>query len=199
MSFSNIAAWGVCYVYNFELPESISKVDAIEMSLAYKKVLFGPKKDRYWNGLIDTIYSTEDGAVVINDHKTEKERRRPEDVAFDLQLNSYAAVRYEQTNSVPDYIAITHLATNSFIVAHTDTEVMAMGMEYLEQIQGEIDDDMKNKGPDKEWFKKWPSKYGTPCIRRYDGVITQVCPYIRKCWKSYADCIEDELVEYLGY
>jgi hypothetical protein len=199
MSFANVAAWGAAYVFNFEIPKEISKVDAVEKGLAEKKVLFGPKKDKYWNGYIDTIYSTEDGAVVINDHKTEKNKRRPEDVAFDLQLNSYAAVIFEQTNKLPDYISITHLASNSFIVSHTNPEVMSLSMEYLEQIQEEIELQIENRGVDEEWMKKWPSKYGSPCIQRRDDVITRVCPYIRRCWPDYAGCINDELVEYLGY
>jgi hypothetical protein len=199
MSLANIAAWGACYVFNFELPQEISHVDAIELPLENEKVYFGPKKDLYWNGFIDTIYRASDGAVVINDHKTESARRRSEDVAFDLQLNSYAAVRYEQTNRLPEYISITHLASNSFIVAHTDPEIMQMSMEYLEQIQAEIENDIERKGQENSWMKKWPSKYGSPCLRRYNDVLTSACPYIRRCWPEYAACINDELVEYLGY
>lgn len=199
MSLANIAAWGACYAINFEVPREISRVDAIELPLADQPIPFGPKQDLHWNGFIDTIYSTPDGATVINDHKTESARRRPEDVAFDLQLNSYAAVRYEQTNKLPEYIAITHLASNSFIVAHTDPGIMNLSMEYLEMIQREIEDDMENKGLDQPWMKKWPGKYGSPCLRRYNDVLVQVCPYLRRCWPDYAECINDEIVEYLGH
>lgn len=199
MSFANIAAWGAAYVFNFSLPPEVSKVESIEKPLADQPIYFGPKKNKYWNGFIDTIYSTEDGAVIINDHKTESEKRRPENVAFDLQLNSYAAVIYEQTNQLPDYIAITHLGTNSLIPAHTNAHIMAMSMEYLEEIQGEIDRLEEERGVDKPWMKKWPTKYGSPCIQMRDDVVQRVCPYIRHCWPDYAGCLEQEIQEYLGH
>lgn len=199
MSIADIAAQAVSYIYNFELPKEIKEVKEIELELDKDKVYFGPRKDIYWNGKIDTIYETEDGAIIVNDHKTEKEVRPAENVCFDLQLNSYAAVVYEQTDKIPDYIAITHLGTNQLIVSQTHPKIMSMCMEYLEDIQDSIERELEAKGVDGPWTKKWPTKYGSPCLSRRDGVLTNVCPYIYKCWPDYAKCIKEEIRDFLGY
>lgn len=197
MSLANIAAEAISYLFIFEVPEEVDSVEKIEFKLDTEKVWFGKDRDIYWNGLIDTEYLTKDGEIIINDHKTEKYKRRPEDVAFDLQLNSYAAVRYEQSSKLPEKIAITHLGTNSLLTADTDIDILTDSMEYLEGIQAEIDKDIKLKGVETPWFKKWPAKYGSPCIRRKFDALEQVCPYLRKCWPMYAESIKDELNEFL--
>lgn len=199
MSLADIAATAVGYIYTFELPQEVSSVDEIELELDKEKVYFGPQKDIYWNGKIDTIYSTEDGAKIINDHKTEREKRPPENVCFDLQLNSYAAVVFEQTGKMADYIAITHLASNSLISSHTHPKVVNMCMDYLEEIQKDIERELETKGEEGPWMKKWPTKYGSPCLSRRDGSITNACPYIYKCWPDYASCIKEDLKDFLGY
>jgi hypothetical protein len=197
MSLANIVAEAISFVYIFEVPDIVKSVEKIEHKLNETKVWFGEKKDIYWNGVIDTEYLTHEGSTIINDHKSEKYKRRGEDVAFDLQLNSYAAVRCEQENKLADYISITNLGSGSLLVAKTDVEVLNECMDYLESIQKDIDRDIETKGVDNSWSKKWPSKYGSPCLRRKFDAIDQVCPYIRKCWPLYSEALGSELDEFL--
>jgi hypothetical protein len=198
-SLANIAAQAASYGYIFNLPECVQNVKSIEYDTSENKVGFNDNR-LYWNGRIDTEYETWEGAVIINDHKTEKEKRRPEDVFFDLQLNSYAHIRYEQTDKLPDYIAITHLATNSLIAANTNAKVVNLCMDHLEGIQHEINLQVKDKGVNKEWSKKWPGKYGSPCFRRnwQSGALDSVCPFLAKCHPEYYECIKDEVDEFFG-
>lgn len=198
-SFANTAAVAVSYAYLFELPSFVDSIEGIEMNLSDNPVKFRGKYE--WNGLIDAEYKTTDGEIIINDHKTEKNQRRPEDVAFDLQLNSYAAVRYEQTGNLPNYIAITHLKSNKINIARTNSDILVESMEYLEQIQEQIDFNIDNIPEGQPWFKKWPSKYDSPCLRRHwkTGTIEQACPHIGNCWPKYAGVIKQELHDYFGH
>ena len=196
MSLSDIAAVAVGYLYLFELPEYVSGVQSIELDLKQQPVTF--RDGRYvWNGILDTEYVTHDEAVILNDHKTEKNKRRPEDVLFDLQLNSYASIRYEQTDKLPDYISITHIASNTVIAAQTDSRIVELSMDYLEEVQKEIDDRLDNN-PDGPWLKKWPAKYGSPCLRRHwkNETLERVCPYLSTCWPEYYNCIKEEVDEF---
>lgn len=198
-SIANIVAEAASYAYIFELPEYIKSVKSVELNLAENPVGF--YNDQFhWNGLLDTEYVTEQDTVMINDHKTEKTKRRPEDVAFDLQLNSYAAVRYEQTGKIPEHIAITHLRSNEVIVSNTAPYIMKLCMEYLEQIQEEIEIQKEKKGTERSWLKKWPGKYGSPCFGRdwKSGNLTKVCPYFIECHPEYYECIKDEVDDFFG-
>lgn len=198
-SLANITAYAVSYAYIFNLPECVKEVKSIEYDTSEIKVGFNDDQ-LYWNGRIDTEYLTWDGAVIINDHKTEKDKRRPEDVFFDLQLNSYAHIRYEQTNELPDYIAITHLASNNLIAANTNPKIVGLCIDQLESIQQEINLQIKDKGVDKSWFKKWPGKYGSPCFRRnwQTGSLDSVCPFLAKCHPEYYECIKEEVDDFFG-
>lgn len=198
-SLANIAAEAVSYVYIFTLPDFVDNVASVELDLSKQKIGFN-NNNLYWNGLLDTEYALKDGGLVINDHKTEKEKRRPEDVAFDLQLNSYAAVRYEQTGKLAEYIAITHLRSNTLIAATTSPSVVNQCMDYLEEIQEEINLQIETKGKNKHWLKKWPGKYGSPCFRRNwkSGALDSVCPYLTHCHPDYYECIKDEVDDFFG-
>lgn len=199
MSLANIAASAASFCYLFELPEEVASVEGIELDLSKNPIGFS-NNQYYWNGYIDTEYKSKAGATIINDHKSEKEKRRPEDVAFDLQLNSYASVRYEQTGSMPEFIAITHLKTNSVIASATSPYIVNLCMDYLEQIQEEIEIITEAKGVDKPWMKKWPGKFGSPCMRRHweTKAVESVCPYFIKCHPEYYQCIKDEVDDYFG-
>ena len=199
MSLANITAQGLSYLYIFELPSCVQSVREVELDLSYKKVGFAENK-YYWNGLLDTEYLTQEGAVIINDHKTEKTKRRGEDILYDLQLNSYAAVRYEQTNRIADYLSITHLLSGELLVAQTDTQVMLECMKYLEEIQSLIDRDIKELGLDKQWHRAYPTKYNSPCLQReWDtGALKKVCPHLQNCWSGYYECVKDEVIEFFG-
>lgn len=199
MSLANIAAEAISYGYLFTIPEFVDNIVSIEKKLDEEPVGF--YKDKYyWNGLLDTEYSTSEKSIIINDHKTEKNKRRPEDVAFDLQLNSYAAVRCEQTGSLADYIAITHLRTNEIIAATVSPDIVNLCMDYLEEVQQEIELQIETKGKDKEWLKKWPGKYGSPCFRRNwkSEALDSVCPYFIDCWPQYYEGIKDEVDDFFG-
>jgi len=199
MSLSDIAAEATSFAYLFELPEVVTKVNTIEYNLAEQPVLFNDGKS-YWNGLLDTEYETAEQAIIINDHKTEKEKRNPEDVAFDLQLNSYASVRYEQTGKLADYIAITHLKSNEVIASATSPAIVSQCMDYLQEVQDEINLQIEVKGTDKQWLRKWPGKYGSPCFRRNwkTKALDSCCPYLKKCHPHYYECIKDEVDDFFG-
>lgn len=197
LSICDIAAEAVSWFYAFEVPKEVERVLAVEMKLDYDKVFLG---NLYWNGAIDTIYETYDGAIVINDHKSEKDQRRKEDVAHDVQLNTYAAIRSEQTGHLPDYLAITHLRSGEFITAETDPTIVNSVVDYLQEIQAEIDNNIERHGENENWLRRWPGKYGSPCFKRHwqAGYLEEVCPYLKDCHPLYYESIKAEVDEYFG-
>jgi hypothetical protein len=188
-SLANLVAKATAYFYNFSLPQWFSETISVEQDVSLKPVDFDGK--RSWVGFIDWVYRTKDDAIVVCDHKSNAEEPTGLDVLYHGQLNLYAAILYEQTGKLPDYLAISHLPTGRHVLAKTDIRVVAYQLQYLRQIQQRIDLDLENES----WLKAFPSDYATPCWRRNwkSKALDDVCPYLESCWPHYAETIRPEL------
>jgi hypothetical protein len=191
-SFAETAAKAVAYFYNFYLPNWWKKNIGVEYDGSPHNIKFNDSLD--WTLFIDWVYETHEGAIIICDHKTNKECPTGLDVLYHSQLNAYAGVWYEITGRLPDYIAISYPPTGEHILAKTDIRIVGQTLTYLRSIQTQIDLDSEHD----TWVKAFPSDYGTPCWKRNfkSKNLDDVCPYLENCWPQYADLIKPELAAF---
>lgn len=178
------------YFYNFQVPDWVEETLSVEERFDECEVAW--EYGKHWLGGIDWKFKTTEGALVICDHKTEKEPTSGLDVMMHPQLNLYAHLHYEHHGVLPDYLAIYHLPSGQLIVAQVDLERVAEVVEGLKLIEEEI------QGAERSgiWRKPLaPAEFGSPCFRRdwKTKGLSAVCKYFKHCWPNYADNIEDEL------
>lgn len=187
------AAW---YFYNFQVPEWVAETKGIERR--FDDLNMPWKRGKHWLGGIDWDFVTTEGATVICDHKTEKEKPTGLDVMMHPQLNLYANLFYEHTGKLPDYIAIYHLPSGELVMAQVDVNIIAHTIKGLETIEDEIESCEESN----RWRKPLsPAEYGSPCFRRdwQTKGLASVCKFFKHCWPDYAFNIEDELKVFEGY
>jgi hypothetical protein len=192
-SLANTAAQAIAYIKAFRLPGWVDEVIGVEFDLT--KVPIRWDENTTWNGAIDLVVKNKKGETVIIDHKSEKSKATPIQVAFHPQLNVYARIYYEITGVMPDYLGINHLPSGEMILAKTDPSIVLANYNYWETIREKIAFDRKHDN----FAKQLPTKYNSPCIRRdwKSNVITQVCPYLTTCWPDYSRYINRELEPFL--
>ena len=193
-SLADTAALALSYVVGFKIPEYVDETVAVEFDLSEGKTLWDV--DEYWNGAIDWVFKTTQGATVICDHKTEKRKPLGIEVLFHPQLNLYAHLYYEQTGVLADYLAINHLPSGELVLAKLDLEVVKDNYLYWLSVRDKIKGDLSNN----RWTKQLPTKYNSPCVRRHwkSNDLTQVCPHLTSCWPQYADYLGLELEPFLN-
>lgn len=190
LTLSELIGKAAFYFYNFEIPEWVNKTIGIE--LRFDDLDLKWKNGRKWLGGIDWVVESTDGAIVICDHKTEKEKTAGIDVLHHPQLNLYASLYCKLYGKVPDYIAINHLPSGTISIAKTDIDIMLRVVNDLEVIEQEI----KTAEETNVWRKPLsPAEYNSPCLSRdwQTKAVSRVCKYFRHCWPYYAENIEQEL------
>lgn len=194
-SLSNIAAEALSYVKCFRIPSYVAETIAVEYPIQEGKVVHW-EDNTIWNGAIDWVFKTVEGAVVIADHKSGKDKPSGLEVLFHPQLNIYAYLYLEKTGKLPDYIAINHLPTAELIIAEVDVDIVHDNYRQWTQVRDSINRDKVNG----TFMRQLPTKYNSPCIKRdwKSGAVTRVCPYIYTCWPKYVGCISTELEPFLN-
>lgn len=190
LTLSEMIGKAAFYFYNFEIPEWVNRTIGIE--LRFDDLDLKWRNGRRWLGGIDWVIESTDGAIVICDHKTEKEKTAGIDVLHHPQLNLYASLYCKLYGKVPDYIAINHLPSGTMSIAKTDIDIMMRVVHDLEIIEQEI----KTAEDTNVWRKPLsPAEYNSPCLSRdwQTKAVSRVCKYFRHCWPYYAENIEQEL------
>jgi hypothetical protein len=171
----------------FKVPKAIDKTLAVEMSLSDNEDLTLDFKNLNVLGSIDWVAQLTDGKIIIIDHKTNAEKPSQESVKLHPQLNFYAYCYWKTTGVRPDLIGINHLRSRHVIISNLEDHIMQEVIEHLK--------DLCYTCYKKPHLKKFPTVYGSPCMSKSwkTGEITKVCPFLKHCWASTYDLIQDKL------
>jgi hypothetical protein len=195
LKLCDLVAKAAFYLYNFKKPDWVAETLGVEFK--FDNLNLEWKRGKNWSGGIDWVFKTVDGAVVICDHKTEKNKLSGLDVMMHPQLNLYAHLYYELTGKLPDYLGIYHLPSGELVMAQVDLNVVEKVVKELEIIE----DDIQAAEESNRWRKPLsPAEYDAPCFRRdwKTDALVSVCKYFKHCWSNYAFNIEDELKVFEG-
>lgn len=180
------------YFYSFNIPEWVKKTIGVELRFDDYKVEW---KNKIWLGGIDWVFETEGEALVICDHKTEKEKTSGLDVLYHPQLNLYVSLYSSIFNRTPSYIAINHLPSAQLVVAEVDLNIVKEVVRGLSNLE----DNIQNSVKEGKWRKPLaPFEYNSPCLTRdwQTKGLSRVCKFFKHCWPDYAVNIEEELINF---
>lgn len=192
ITLTDILGKAAFYFYSFSVPEWVKRTIGVELRFDNYKVEW---KNKIWLGGIDWVFETNGGAVVICDHKTEKEKTSGIDVLYHPQLNLYVNLYQSIFNRTPDYIAINHLPSSELVVAEVDLSIVNSVVKGL----GNLEDEIQNSIRTNRWRRPLaPFEYNSPCITRdwQTKNLSRVCKFFKHCWPDYALNIEDELINF---
>ena len=175
------------WISNFRLPTEYKRTVAVELEISTEEsnlVLFPGKTDLYWNAFIDWLWETQDGRLVLMDHKTSKKMPPGVDVFHHFQLAVYVYLYHELTGRWVDLIGIHHIRSGQFLSAEVDPKVIGNVISHYRDVQKAIDAGIV--------VKHSPEEYNSPCVKRDWGgeVIREICPYLETCWPVYNDIIQ---------
>jgi hypothetical protein len=190
LNLATILGRAAFYFENFLIPPWVAETIGVE--LRFDDLGLKSKHQKTWTGGIDWIFRTTDGALVICDHKTEKECKEGIDVLHHPQLNLYVHLYYEYSQQLADLIAIYHLPSSTIVLAEVDPNIVRQSVEAL----GLIEDEIAYAISENKWRKPLsPSDFGSPCMRRdwKTKNLASVCKFFRHCWPDYTSQIENEL------
>jgi RecB family exonuclease len=189
-SFSYFLGKVFSYVTDFRLPSWYGETLAVELpvSTTDKNQVKLPDKELSFNAYIDLVFRSKDGKLIIADHKTSAAKPTPESVIHHPQLNLYGVLYRELYGEAPFAIAIHHVKSGEFILAQFDEGIARETMQHLLKII-----DLTEK---EAFVKKHPGDFNTPCFKKdyRSGVITEVCPYLEKCWQTYYEVVKDQII-----
>jgi len=189
LSLADCVARAYCFAMNFQTPDWLSETVGMEIDIGQEEKLGSEVK--YFRGYIDWVcrVNLEGNPLAIFDFKTGKTIPTEEEVIWDTQLNLYALLYYTKFNEFPSYIGIYHLPTGKAIPVEVSSRVINQITEHY----GKIIDSITFAG-EGEFPKRFPTEYNSPCATRdwKSKAVTDICPYLNKCWPDYYNEISDE-------
>lgn len=165
-------SWAVAGGYTF--PSVIGEILALEKSFRVDLPTVHPER---LTVILDLVFKTHDGRLVLHDHKINKAAPSLMDVRHHSQLLTYGWAWVEAFGQVPDYIAIGHVPSKVITMAPFD---LGLAIEAVERKEAAI------KGIKSEvYIKRSPTDYNSPC---YNEFRDYSCPFIAMCHPEwYAD------------
>lgn len=158
-------SWAIGGGYTF--PSVVGEIVAIEKSFRVNLPTHRPEK---LTVILDFVYRTHDGKLVVHDHKINKAAPSLLDVRHHSQLLTYGWGWGEEFGDFPDYIAVGHIPSKTITMAPFD---LGLGIEAVERKEAAI------KGIKAEvYIKRSPTDYNSPC---YNEFRDYVCPFIAVC------------------
>ncbi len=169
-------SWAVAGGYTF--PSVIGEVVALEKKF---RVNLPTSRPEPLTVILDAVYRTHDGKLVIHDHKINKAAPSLTEVRHHSQLLTYGWAYGEVFEMFPDYLAIGHVPSKTIIMAPFD---LGLAIEAVERKEAAI------KGIKAEVFiKRSPTDYNSPC---YNEFRDYVCPFIAICHEQWHNDHERE-------
>ena len=183
MSFSYFLGTTFAMLKGFKVPDWVEEIVAVEKGFStddFNKLKLPRQKQLYFNGYMDAVVRTNDGRLIILDHKTSKKKPTQQTVQNLPQLNLYAWGYKVVYGEWPTHIGIHHVRSGEYVIASVDKEAVKETLLFYDGIQAE--------GIDSGTFvKRHPEDYRTPCVKKdyTTNEVTETCPYLETCWPTY--------------
>lgn len=163
-------------VSNYKLPDWINCIDPdyIEFPISEQMdtVIINPvliDEYTYFTGFIDFVAYTNKGQVIIGDHKTDNSPAPSvAKVEAKPQLNRYAWAWRELTGRLPDFIAIHHVRSGSWVAAPVNPAYVERAYQDMLALSKLIDSN--------NFYTRNPDEYDSPCWK---------CELLKHCWPKF--------------